>query len=693
MTVLAEAFVRSRDGRSILDRDEHGAEPVKAFTADPDRLRTAVALLEERGFTVEGIDQSGVAFSGPAEAFPAAFGVGLDYRDPSGADPGHPRWLFAGPAGVTMFTVASDVQLGGVVHTVLLTQQSVPVRGFGETEVFAGGAGDLLPLDLLLGEIGPALRPELPDEIRTRAAFPAKDRDTALTASQKALRDWARDDLYLALHDHIDVVRRGAPTEDLLVQLRLVEQAVPGEIMKVWHELCPDVAPPALTPHGTAPEIRDVPPEVPAALRLRIEHFRGAVTPAWRLADATAMRFRALVGSRGSPGGDAALTSGWPTTRDRLRALLVAIAAHRPHLPTGRFDLFRSDRSAELAAVLDKLDAQLQAGSGDVDLDKVAKRWTKVVTLLQLVKAWSDAEDGVWEEQKVKELAERHRHATMVCFASMAVAADAVAWSVVQAARPPRAFWSHRTDPGKRTVLSCSSSRYVDAGIDAHIGRERSRAAARLGDADTLRVVAAGNRKLTGVPPDAPCLDAVFAAYHENVLVVGGCGPDPTGGWTATQATHGYTIAVPAVPDRAGSDTARIPHVCVTTRAEHGGAVAFPDAEPQRRWWTGSGSSLSTPIAAAVCALVWSAFPYLSAAQVTKAVRDGAAELAGGVFHLPVLNEDKIAKDTNAVPPQEKRRVALHGALTAAMGMTTPVLNTELTRLLGHVPAAGRGQP
>jgi hypothetical protein len=192
--------------------------------------------------------------------------------------------------------------------------------------------------------------------------------------------------------------------------------------------------------------------------------------------------------------------------------------------------------------------------------------------------------------------------------------------------------------------------------------------------ARALVVNAVGNDDSLGARASSP---AVRLAAAPNALVVGGCEPDAAT-WKATEATSGFRVT--------GRDVV-LPHLCATTMGETGGAVLYPF--PARRdrggydWYAGSGSSLSAPIVAAVCAIVWSVQPDLSAAQVCDAVLAASRPLApGGRFHRPG-SEPRIPEGSNEAPHPGMRRVVLDRAIEEA-AKTSEIRWAERRKALEH---------
>ncbi|WP_300007698.1 S8 family serine peptidase [Pseudonocardia sp.] len=685
-TVAAQAVIRSRDVRSVLDGAAGTGGPGAVPTPDPDRVRAAVPALEELGLTVESIDGPTVALRGTPEAFTAAFGVRLD---PDGEpDPGGGGWRLAGTPGGTSFAVTGG-RLGGLLHTVLLDGRTEPAtRPHDVRELFDGAEAPPSARDLLLGEVGTsALAAGPPAGLLTRQVFPAGDPATALARTASSLRDWRDDPLRTALQAHIaDLPGRAA------VGARIVEYGADPALADQVRAARPDdthgPAPqPPLRVVGSRPDVLDDPCAWPGPHRTdhpRTAYFLRAVRPGWARAGAALEAFAGALDG-GDRGGAAAA---WAGVRGALTAFLDHAGRQRELDPAGALaDRLTPALRRELTAALDGVGTALDAPDGDVDaaLAALGSRWEH---LDLLVEADGQAADADLADAGLRAVL----HAAMVAHAFLAVTLDAVEVTLEQTSRPGVPMWRTfgAVPEGRRTVLSGSISHTAPHDLTAaDLARHRALAAVRLHELRdvALHVVGAGND--TAADPhvtDSPSVYAVFAADAGNVLVAGGCSP-VVAGWAAAEVTHGYDFALAAGPAAgAGPYRVRIPHVTATTKTATGGAIAFP-TDGGARWWTGAGSSLSTPIVAAVCALVWSAFPQLTASQVRSAVLDGAEPLSGGAFHLPTAH---AAGTTPApAPPAGAGRVVLAEALRRAARLAGTALAAPPAGLLAD--AAGSG--
>lgn len=667
--VRAEAVVRSRDGRSVLDWDEDGTEPVKAYTADPIRVHTAVTTLEGHGFTVDGVDAVTVRFRGPAEAYSAVFAVVLDGPTDSSS------WQVAG---ASYFDVAASTPLGGVLHRVLLTAPPTPlVQPIGEPAFPA-----VRPLDLLLGEIGESLGAEVPQRFERGEALPGAA--AVLGATRDSLERWASDPLRRALGAHIATVRTDPSRRvTTFIAEPAVDAGIPEAFARLWPNRQERDARRALRFEVDRPVSRFDDDDVfldQAAWRSGTTdaHVRRAahtiamadlvlrkIVPAWRH---VRRDLAAVVVARPTYGS-------WTGLRQELLALMVLAGTLTEGTPEDE-----DSPITRVTTLVEQLDQ-------DTTVDDARRLWAALARAVGGFASWLGVQHHHFRTAYSRAAARRNRHATMVSYDYLAVTLGALDARLHQ---DYELFWKGIVRP-ERWVFSYSAGKRCDVDLaDSRWQRRWARAELTVRPS-VLHVMAAGNRI-----PDAgdwPQHSAVFAADLDNALVVGGC--EPVGDrWRASDATHGYTVRLP------GSLTARqvdltIPHVCATTRGTYGGSVVFPrtPADPSStaalEWDAGGGSSQATPIVAAACALVWSAFPQLSPKQVKAAVLAGAADLEGGAFHIPAHGAAGIDPLSNpAARNTGARRVVLRGALVEAARGYAATLGAPLRTLLVE-PAGG----
>lgn len=673
--VLAEGIVRSRDGRSILDRDPGDTGPAKAFAADPDRLHTAVTVLEALGLTVDGVDTVAVVFRGTREAFTAAFGVQLDGTGP--------LWALAG--GGAEFDVAPASRLGGVLHTVAFRTPTSPlVRKPAIRELFpaAGTPAEVLPRDLLLGEVAESLRVGLPTRFQAATSLP----DTAvgvLTETRRTMQGWAADDLSRELRTYI----ASFPPKSA-VHADIVELAAHDGIAAAFGHAAGAVVVPRLGLQPLHARTNLLRGDVDWAVGEEVQRVTALVLLSYdtlQVAINTASGHFAAV-AESLPAEDRPseeLKAAWTPMHTALDALQELTTTVRTSRYSGTFDDFAPADATVLAALVAGMAAELASGT----VDSVSERASTIGGHLGTLHDWMTEQQSWFFD--VLERAEQveNRHATMVSLAFLAVAMDATQVTVHRVGDPGFRFWRAPVAIGDRRVRSASFGRCRPKGFTrTEVDALRTAALARP---EVLHVVGVGNYARPGDPsPDAPSLDAVAAADLANVLVVGGCAPGPAG-WVPNDETHGYRIGRPLLP------VVTVPHICATTMNRDGGAVVFPDpadssTTPDYRWWTGSGSSLSTPIVAAACALVWGACPQLTAAEVKDVVLAGAEQLGAGAFRHPdaavVIGQGANQHDPNGVTHPGAKRLLLDGALRALALHAKARFPDPLLRLL--VPAA-----
>lgn len=685
-TALAEAVVRSRGGGSVLDWDADGAEPVKAYTAAPDCLLSAAVILEGLGFTVERLDPVSVTFRGPPGAFGTAFGVQLVYTPPAGAGPGSEAWRLAGGAGDTGFDVPARTRLGGVLRQVVLLP---PPRSIKALSAFT----DVRPGDLVIGDVGETLGTTTPARVAQGLAFPTGPAG-ALQATRAALARWADDPLRKQLHEHIDRTRGGRVTT--IIAGESADPAVPAAFERLWPDpLLPapeDARPPERRLAFKIVEAdRDVfkdgswPQGLPQAALA--EGMLRTLYPAWTRTERALDDVRLAASQRKSLGVAASrimLRNSWKVAQPNLLALepLVRTLLGAAHAGDP-FDLVRADQMAE---VVGRLDTALESPAAT----NAWTLWNTLDAMSRELKGWVAVQYRYFQKLFEKAGAPIYRHGNMVSYAFLAVSLGAVPVRV----HPDKGLIWSAVKRSDRWVFSYSAGADADHGIvAADVRNHRTVRKARLTGNQSrhiLHVLASGNN--LAPDRDVPSQDAIFAADIDNVLVVGGCEPSGTR-WLASDATHGYTVRFPAAGLFTRKLELSIPHICATTKGQRGGAVVFPDPPAERssgrapEWWTGGGTSVSTPIVAAVCALVWSAFPDLSPRKVKAAVLAGAATLDGGEFHIPQSQGGGIDPDSNKFENNTgAKRVVLRGALIEAARRSTTELSEPLSTLLAAAP-------
>lgn len=682
--VLAQAVVRARDGRSVLHRSSRPTEPAKVFLADPERLLRAVALLEDGGLVVEGVDRVSVYFRGTAGSVQAVFGVALVHADAPGAITGAPQWRRAGAAGDTVFDVDPGTALGGALHRVVLLPPAAPAAT-NFVEMFATGR-QMSTKDFMIGEAPFTLKEDLP---AGRSPTVATDDATALAMTRKATTTWDQSPSRDKIRTLVDANRTAGKKA---VQTVIAEQAFHPQTKNGFQELrsAPDTHRSAL-----AVEIENASPSPVVASG----RYSDATTESW------ARRFDV----------DGDIATAWVLYHEAHEALDSAVRAGRPAAgPDNWFERGYTAVHAAVERVIDltsDLPDPVTAGPVEWDaaarqrltltLDTIvahlaggrpgpaAKLWGQLVEPLGKLAAfrrWFIGRLNEYRRLRDLALADARRHATMVSYAFLAVALDRPTVELRNTLRAKDYTWA-ADPPGSdavRTVVSCSLGRSATNGLGApgvEIQRV-SRLADLSGVADrVLYVLAVGNRSSRPElnVPDTQCT----LAGTPNVLIVGGCRPDAAGRvWVRNEETHGYAATVTVD----GTDRPfTVPDVCAPTEGATDGALLFPDTpeHPERdevlRWWRGNGCSLSTPLVAAVCSLVWAVYPDLDAAQVKAAVLAGTLPLGGGPFHVPAARgSDRFGP----VPPTSPGdpgpgRVVLALALAKAGPKLAPVLQDD----------------
>lgn len=616
----AIALVRSSAGGSTRVPD-----PVHGWASpDPARLHALTRRLPELDFVVDLVAEV-VIFHGPASAFVTVFG--------------------AVPAGI--MDIPPTHELGGLLDALVSASVVLPPRS---GRAFAGGDRPS-PRDLLVGEIGRTLDMGRPDWLTGRHEFPAIGVGSAASESRDALHEYAASDLRRGLSAQIAHQRALGRAQ---VTAAVVEQSGPDLALPL-SDLFGSPEPFPLTLDGAPFAVTDPTWETAPRDRGCSRWFRSSAAVTAR-ADAAWAALQA----------EFPRLSTWQRFAGTARALtaeLRRLAQLDPDEP-GATPL---DLTA--AAALDRAVAEIDTVLGDPDVPDLRDyppRHLRLNMLLRALRPWSAARAARYAAHRADVVEQAVVHGAMTTGAFLAVTLGDVPTTLVRHSDWNAAFWSRPPTPGARTVVSGSFGTTLGADVTAaDAERAHLLTAARQGSADVLSVVAAGNdpgrsAKADGVPVEA------LSAGRAAIVVVGGCAPGPTGGWVAADSTVGLSTTVPAWT---GEQARRVssPEVTAVTRTVPGGSVVHPDGGDA--WWFGSGSSLSTPIVAAVCALVWAVYPHHTAAQVKQAVLAGAEALEGGAFHLPSVGADPGSHHvrSRAWPAgSEAGRVCLEGALVMA---------------------------
>lgn len=641
-TVLATAFVRSRDGRSILDRDPHGREPVKAYAADPERLHRAVTALGDLGITVDTVDLMTISCRGPAPVFESAFAIRLVYDSgPGGA--GSPAWRVAGTTG---FDVGSATAFGSLLHRVVLRSPAAPATQAVWFPVEPASVATTTPRDLLLGELGETFGTGLPPRHARGEVLDLADRDAATRRTATSLKNWADNLDRDGLATHIERMRAlqesdGRPRHPrpkaVISEFAALEKMIDGFAQLRGAGPPPLHVTPSTTAEDDVLEWRFAWPDQKAfdLARRRREAKPTIDEVAESLEDCE------------TRAGSGELTAGMAEAmRPALRALgsavreiVTVVAGLHDNGPLDGWD------KPDVQAVVDLIEAMVPTNE-DMPRPVTREALQDVFDRLAWILRWCSAHSSALADDSRTALEEAYRHATMVGSVFLAVTLDVVEVTLLASVDPVETFWTPPAEVGKGPlVISGSVSGTLPDGFAGKEVSEMYLSSARLSPAGSNRlyVLAAGNRPRPG-DPDGPSVAVLYTAdTFTNVLTVGGCSPGPSG-WVACERTHGYAVK-PTVAGAAGPFS--LPHVCSVAEGNAGGGVLYPETVPPARgrppvWLRGGGTSVATPIVAALCALVWSAFPSLTAGEVRTAVLAGTDKIDKESFYVPTLHGQEL---------------------------------------------------
>lgn len=686
--VLATAVVRARDGRSVLDRAP--AEPAKAFVADPDRLHRAVATLQESGITVDGVDRVTISCRGPASAFESAFAIRLTYdTGPAGADP--PAWRVGG---ATRFDVAATTPFGGLLHQVLLRAPAEP-QGPVSFPVERAPVAPGTPTDLLLGELGESFGEGLPARLARHEPLDLDDPVAAARRTRRSLADWEDDLDRTGLVEHIGRIRalhdRDDPPRPETVLLEFGAQSGMAEEFRRLRGsgALPPLGVSATTRWQDAPDWAYLWPDPPTLRWARlVRDARGVID---EFADALDELVERRERGAAADSVFRALSALHAAVED-----LAPLAAqmHADH-PVGTWD------GTQVRAAADLVEAALRPRTAD-PAAPLPEDLPEVIARCRTVGAWLGEQDAAHRLACDTVLLPHLWHSSMVVQAFLAVGLDAVGARLRTDVEPYSQLWCQRpTVTGAPLVVSFSVGASLAEGFTLAQARTifDFRVRASPGGSRTLYVLAAGNAPPppavppAGAPvptgptgPTGPTLPldvphhavGYTAAAFDNVLTVGGWRPTATG-WAACERTHGYAASFTdaagnaLLTDEAGRPvTFAVPHLCSVTEGSTGGAVLHTHADPEDRpglsgWLRGAGSSLAVPTVAALCALVWSAFPSLTAAELAAAVLGGTEQITDGQFHRPQDKADGLTPGSHqAAQNPGARRAVLRKVLSRA---------------------------
>lgn len=227
-------------------------------------------------------------------------------------------------------------------------------------------------------------------------------------------------------------------------------------------------------------------------------------------------------------------------------------------------------------------------------------------------------------------------HAAMV-----ATAAAAVGPCTIRLCSAER-FWQGVPDDQSRVVMSASFQ------PDPNIMTSQLGTSSR----NTLRVQAVPNKD-QNVDSGKALRSWTRETEGLTILLVGGCYWNSKDECHATPFSWGGSL-------RSGRYIRHFPEVCATTESGQGGSVAYPAYEEASgvSLYMGSGNSLSTPIVAAACAILWDAAPELTAEQLKRIVVETKRPLNGGSFADPsaLFDNGEFVADSHT-------QIANHGIL------------------------------
>jgi hypothetical protein len=477
--------------------------------------------------------------------------------------------------------------------------------------------------DLLLGEIGQTLRPEYPARLAAGIGLTLVDAAEAAGRTRASLRAWERSAEVVHVRALIAAARTTSP--GVVPRARIVEYAAHPDTGTAFGDLWQGLA------------------NTPASLTVESsgEHLDGWGWSAWGLAP-RAWTLRKLFDHDPDQQLDdlvrlsgLALSGGVIGPIRETSALLEARAADLAGLVAD--DVAAGVTTLELGLLRQAVTAFLAAlDAGPVTPSD--QLWFTTRVWLNHLHLWLLQERRYLDAAIVMVRTSLRAHASMASSAFLAVTLDMVPVELREAYQAYEAMWSNDLTDDGPMVVSGSLTRPLDEDFSAAVAElERIRLGSLSGDAARrLYVLAAGNEGASPGPQYNMHLAYTTAAI-KTVITVGGCVPD-AGRWTACEWTHGYDASVSI--DGEPTDFV-LPHVCATTMGGAGGGVLHPTTpdrpsdDAELRWKIGSGSSLATPIVAAVCTLVWSAFPAFTAEMVQAAVLRGARRLDGGTFYKP----------------------------------------------------------
>lgn len=707
-SVLATAIVRARDGSSIEDWDESSSTQPDHYIADPDRIHAAALQLEDGGLTVEAIGDFTISFSGSAADLATVFGIDVDTTDD-----GHPVWKASGRP-----SYALHVSHGLATQVVSVTLDSPPEQ-YRDYIMSVATDAEVLDTDLLIGEVGETLGRTLP--ARFMSASPTFPRQSKHLETLESIDNWkpklaglprsARRGLQRPSGRTTEIRMiegsGGLGVEELLDQYGLLSDRASFNVDRVDVDL-----------QGIYQENNHWTTYRPRKAKAILEWLHPAVAAVTTESRTALQAYFAFIANGGQTDANeeelavssALVADALQVVVDQLEYLTIDdVGVVRIGPP--QFENQAKQTLLDLRPSIARLNSGVTSGGLTVATARALFDDLKLkpISLLRrqlqvLVPRLIDERNNV--------LLQTEAHAQMVAVAVQSVTVGLGVDAELQCLPSKHArLWTERSASAgsmANVVYSASfGSPIKESGQwwPELIRSQRLRTAARLQDKRTLYILATSNN---GIQGGRPSQNMAWAGC-ENVVLVGGCEPrrdaaTGTVSWIASDATHGYGM-------RIGAKRFSLPDVCATTKGMQGGAMIFPTFSRPRTggplggqlqrtdWRTGGGSSLSTPIAAAVAGVVWKCFPELSAADVKEVLVQSALPLTAGSFYLPsaltvtelamIIDGSHLVAGGNAATDNPAGRVDLQGAIEKAK---LKRISSEISALL-HRPQALPAQP
>lgn len=638
------------------DKAPQDDQPASAGTTpDPHRVRDAARILEEHGCEVSSVTTAGLAVSATPATFKSAFGVDIkwswDEEAPSAGnqqdvgDTSSGWWTTDSDSIVGVPT--SDAPLAGLVAKFLLVPPLADsIRSAGTLNA-TGSGSDVTIGDLLLGEIGQGLihKDGLPLRVFKRELIPG-NAGALVAAQRESLAGWAA-------------------IQQALLPYAGAENTKPKVEMRDNFFTNVDLAIRHLFPRATPFRATAVASSVWRDWQSYVSSTDHTTYRSKQHDLVVLMFFKSIDGYQPNP-----VLPFTSTFIDARRGLLEALGKPRP--PSANLDAYRKHLKKlvdhEGATILTSGTKQ-QIKNSDDEFDILHSKEDLSET------SWKPALERValWLESAKREIRNTlnvrmaGRHGSMVYSIFQAVSQYSLPTTLINQERANYNIWydhvPHEAMTANRNVLLSRSMNCILSDA-AHATQVQSFRRAPSAEDRILFVNSVGNKNSR---KDRPT-DSRVLAGQSNVLFVGGCDLSPNEGrleWSASPVTHGYISQTN--PNR------ELPDLCAPTKGNFGASVVFPhtdeghggahDIGSDQRYFTGSGSSQSAPIAAAVCGQVWKFFPELTAAEIKEAVIAGSIRFDAGQFHSP----RRLSNQNTSYPVGgNKLLINLRSALIAA---------------------------